>query len=85
MKKSIVSVDGVKYVVTQPATDEIFESTVMGVSETIKTVHGKGYKLDGDPNKLYEIQWMVDGDLDSKSVSDWVQDWDTADAVFELD
>ncbi|GAX02492.1 hypothetical protein IWT140_00089 [Secundilactobacillus pentosiphilus] len=85
MSKQIVTVDGVKYVVTQPAKAEIIESTVMGVSETIKTVRGEGYKLDDDPSKLYEIEWMVDGDVSSKDVADWVEDWTTADAAFLLD
>lgn len=85
MSKQIVTVQGVKYVVTQPAKAEIIESTVMGVSETIKTVRGKGYKLNDDPSKLYEIEWMVDGDVSSKDVADWVEDWATADAAFELD
>lgn len=82
--KQIVTVDGTKYVVTEPASGEIYESTVMGVSEAIRTLNGKGYKLNGDPKKLYEIEWMLDGDLDSDDFSKWVKDWQTADAAFEL-
>lgn len=85
MKKQIVTVDGIKYVVTEPATDEVNESTVMGLTDTVKTVSGKGYKLNGDPDDLYEIEWQLDGDLDSDDASDWVKDWDTADAAYELD
>lgn len=85
MDKRTVIVDGIKYVVTEPATDKIYESTVMGVSETIKTLNGKGYRLNGSPDKLYEIEWLLDGDLNSDDFSKWVKDWHTADAAFELD
>lgn len=85
MEKQIVTVDGTQYVITEPATGEIFQSTVMGVSETIKTLNGKGYQLNGDPNKHYEIEWLLDGDLDSDDFTKWVKDWHTADAALELD
>ncbi|MCH5461474.1 hypothetical protein HC026_02130 [Lactobacillus sp. LC28-10] len=85
MDQQIVTVDGIQYVITEPATGEIFESTVMGVSETIKTLNGKGYQLNGDQKKLYEIEWLLDGDLNSDDFTKWVKDWHTADAALELD
>ncbi|GAX04049.1 hypothetical protein IWT140_01686 [Secundilactobacillus pentosiphilus] len=85
MKKQVVTVDGVKYVVTEPANDEISESEVAGVNGTVKTVSGKGYRLNSNPDDLFEIEWVLDNYSDGKDADEWVKDWDTADAVYELD
>lgn len=80
-----VRVEGTDYVIVTAPTEHINQFTVMGVADTVDVVRGSGYKVDGDPEKLYEIVWMIDGDPEHDDFEQWVKNWDEADAVFPLD
>lgn len=78
---SEVKIEGITYIITKNATDEMQEDITTGV----KFVSGRGYRKDDVDQSEVEIIWHLDGDLTSEDASDWRQDWDTADQAIELE
>lgn len=75
-----VKINGVTYVITKDATDDMQEDVTTG----IKFVSGRGYRKGDVDQSPVEIIWNLDGNLTSEDASDWRRDWDTADTAIKL-
>lgn len=79
-----VDINGIKYIVTTPASDDIDTSFDSIHTDPILSVSGEGYRAD-DPDKTpVQIIWHLDGDTEFEDASDWRTDWSTADEAIEV-
>lgn len=84
-----VMVNGKIYEIVEDATNDV--ETVYSQDDTLQAlsvlaVTGTGRSIEN--GNLYEIIWHLDEQEESQlpeDASDWVNDWDTADGVIELE
>lgn len=77
-----VMVNGKKFEIVEPASDEVETTMVDGA--TVNYVSGIAKDEKGS---RYEIDWYLDVDTDDlpEDAENWVSDWDTANEAYKLE